>query len=105
MACLSIIRERGPTTIAADPIFPLDALNVRGGGEFSFEVFDVDDCELKAFIGEHRCFFIDDTSGTFWARLQSLEPCVSTHPALALMRDRPTLRAVLVIVEEVATRQ
>ena len=105
MTCLSILRERGPATVAANPIWPLDALNIRGGGEFRFEVFDVDASQLKAIIGAHRCFYINETSGTFWARLQSLDPCVSTHPGLALLRDKPTLRGVLVVVEEGATRQ
>ena len=105
MACLSILRERGPTTVAANPIFPLDALNVRGEGEFRFEVLDAAASQLKAIVGMHRCFYIDETSGVFWAQLRSLEPCVSTHPGLALLRDKPTLRGVLVVVEEGATRQ
>jgi len=105
MVCLSILRERGHTTVAANPIFPLDALNVRGEKEIRFEVFDADANELKAIVGTHQCFYIDETSGVFWARLRSLEPCVSTHPGLALLRDKPTLRGVLVVVEEGMTRQ
>ncbi len=108
MACLSILGERGPktvATVAANPIFPLDALNVRGGELFRFEVFDADAGQLKALVGTHRCFYIDETSGVFWARFQSLEPCVSTHPGLGLLRDKPTLRGVLVVVEEGAMRQ
>jgi hypothetical protein len=105
MARLSIIRERGPATVAAD-VFPLDTLNVCGGGGFRFGVRDDDADELKTILGEHHGFYIGDATGVFWfwARLQSLEPCVSTHPGLALSRDKPTLRGVLCIVEEGATR-
>jgi hypothetical protein len=69
------------------------------------EVFEVDAGELKSLVGAHRCFYIDETSGAFWARLSSLEPCVSTHHGLALLRDKPTLQGVLIVVEEPATRQ
>jgi hypothetical protein len=31
MACLSIIRDGGPATVAANPIFPLDPVIIRGG--------------------------------------------------------------------------
>jgi hypothetical protein len=41
MACLSIIRDGGPTTVAANPIFPLDPVIIRGGAEIRFEVFEV----------------------------------------------------------------
>jgi hypothetical protein len=79
MACLSIIRDGGPTTVAANPIFPLDPVIIRGGAEIRFEVFEVNAGELKSLVGAHRCFYIDETSGVFWARLNRLEPCVSTH--------------------------
>ena len=105
MACLSILADGCPPTSAANPIFLLDALNIRGGGEFRFEVLDAVASQQKAIVGMHQCFYIDETSGVFWAQLRSLEPCVSTHPGLALLRDKPTLRGVLVVVEEGATRQ
>ena len=95
MACLSIVRESGPTTVAANPIFLLDPMSSKSGVEVAFEVFEADGGELKSLIGEHRCFYIDDNVGVFWARLKSLEPCVSTHPGLALLRNTPTLRGVL----------
>ena len=105
MACLSIIRDGGPATVAANPIFPLDPVIIRGGAEIRFEVFEVNAGELKSLVGAHRCFYIDETSGVFWARLNRLERCVSTHRGLALLRDKPTLQGVLVVVEEPATRQ
>ena len=72
MTCLSILREGAAhaKTVAANPIWPLDAPSINSGGEFRFEVFDVDASQLKAIIGAHRCFYINETSGTFWARLQ-----------------------------------
>ena len=104
MACLSIIRDGGPSTVAANPIFPLDPIDRRGDAEFWFEVLEAAAAELKTLVGEHRCFYIDSTGEVFWAKLRSLEPCVSSHQGLALLRDKPTLRGILVIVKE-PTRQ
>jgi hypothetical protein len=39
----------------------------------------------------------------FWARLKCLEPCMSTAPGLALLRDKPTLCGVLAVVVESPT--
>ena len=105
MTCLSVLHDGGPVIVAANPIFPLDPVTVRGGAEIRFEVFEVDAGKLKSLVGAHRCFYIDQKTGVFWARLNSLERCVSTHPGLALLRDKPTLRGVLIVVDEQATRQ
>ena len=105
MACLSIIHDGGPATVAANPIFSLDPIDPRGDAEFRFEVFEADAAELKTLVGEYRCFYIDSTDGVFWARLKSLEPCVSSHQGLALLRDKPILRGILVIVKEPTQRQ
>ncbi|MGH8227054.1 MAG: hypothetical protein ACREU3_03970 [Steroidobacteraceae bacterium] len=105
MACLSIVREHGRTTVAANPIFLLDPMTSQLGAEVAFEVFDADSAELKTLVGAHRCFYIDDSVGVFWAQLKSLEPCVSTHPGLALLRTRPTLHGVFVIVGDTTIHQ
>jgi hypothetical protein len=105
MACLSIIRDGGPATIAANPIFLLDPIDPRGDTEFRFEVFEADAGDLKSLVGDHRCFYIDSTSEVFWAKLKSLEPCMSSHRGLAQLRDKPTLRGVLMIVKEPPRRQ
>ena len=98
MACLSIVREHGPVTVAANPIFLLDAVTSTPGSEVAFEVFDDAAGHLKILVGQHRCFYIDDEVGVFWARLESLNPCGSTHPGLALLKHKPTLRGLFVIV-------
>ncbi len=104
MTRLSILREKGPTTVVAD-IFLLDSLDAVEGREFRFEVLSENAEHLKTIVGEHQCFYIDHATGAFWARLRSLEPCVSTHPGLGLMRDKPTFLGVLAIVDEVRTKQ
>ena len=105
MACLSIIRDGGPAMVAANPIFPLDPIDPRGDAEIRFEVFEADADESLQLVGEHRCFYIDSADGVFWAKLKSLEPCVSSHQGLALLRDKPTLRGILVIVKEPTQRR
>lgn len=105
MACLSIVREHGHMTVAANPIFLLGPMTSQLGAEVAFEVLDSDGAELKALVGEYRCFYIDDSVGVFWAKLTSLEPCVSTHPGLALLGNRLTLHGVFVIVGETTVHQ
>lgn len=107
MATLSIIQDHSPARVVANPIFPLRRITVHEGSEIEFEVFEVDAGQLKPLVGMHRCFSIDQAWDPFWALFRSLEPCVSTHPGLALIRraNVPTLRGVLVVVEGAATRQ
>ncbi len=105
VACLSILGDSGPVRVAANPIFPFDPVAFHGGAEIGFEVFDVDASELKSLVGSYRCFCIDETSGILWAQLKSLELCVSSHPGLAMLRGKPTLRGVLVGVEDHAIQQ
>jgi hypothetical protein len=105
MTCLSIVREHGPVTVAANPIYPLDTATNAAGAEATFEVLDADAGELKTLVGEHRCFYIDNNVGVFWARLKSLKPCESTHPGLLHRRNESTLRGVMVIVGDSAVRQ
>jgi hypothetical protein len=104
MTCLSILPDDSPATVAANPIFPLEPFAIRTSAEIKFEVFEADAAELKTLVGEYRCFYIDGAGGTFWAQLKTLERCVSTHPGLAMLRDKPTLRGVLLPVREPTTK-
>jgi hypothetical protein len=56
MACLSIVREHGPATVAAKSIFLFNAMTSIPGAEITFEVFDADAGQLKGLVGEHRFF-------------------------------------------------
>lgn len=86
MACLSIVNdntdEKRPPTVVANPIFILS----QSDTELIFEVLEKDATGLKGLLDQTRFFYID---GLFWARLETLEKCVSTQQSL---RDRPTLR-------------
>jgi hypothetical protein len=89
MTSLSIIRSGLPAVVVANPIFPLsvDQTSVR------FEVFEDDAAALHPLVGHAAFYVVDGVSVS--ARLKSLTRCTSTHPALSLMRDKPTLRGVL----------
>jgi hypothetical protein len=94
MACLSIVREHGPATVAAKSIFLFNAMTSIPGAEITFEVFDADAGQLKGLVGEHRFLHVADCVGVFWVQLKSLKPCESTHPGLKLLRHKPTLRGM-----------
>lgn len=70
----------------ANPIFPLSA----SGGAFVFEVFEDDATMLKRRLGEIA-------GESFSGKLASLEVCRSTHPGLALLQHKPTMRAVIMV--------
>ena len=105
MACLSIHNDSGPPTVAANPIFLLDPIDIREGGQIAFEIFQEDAQKLMPFVGEHRYFYLDETVGTFLAQLTFFTPSTSTDPALELLRAKPTLRGVLIIMGEPAQQQ
>jgi len=97
MTCLSIVQSGLPAVVVANPIFPLST-DENG---IVFEVFEDAAAALQPFVGRAAFYLID---GTFIsARLQSLTRCSSTHPALSLMRDRPTLRGMLEKFDERAS--
>jgi hypothetical protein len=86
VACLSILRnDGGPVVVLANPIFPLSHTEA----ELIFEVFEADAAGLRALIGPSALLYLDKT---FWARLETLDPCTSTHPGLARLRAKATLR-------------
>lgn len=103
---LSIFRDgRPPAVTVASPVFftsPTDSLQI--GAEITFEVSERDASALKPLVGKDE-YYVINFETHFWARLKILEPCKSTHPGLALLRDRPTLRGVLTVFKETAAKQ
>ena len=105
MACLSIVREGLGATIVANPIFVTSAIEkLQTGAKLIFEVFEQDAAALGQLLGETRIYVLTPP-GNFWGKLDILEPCQSTHPGLALLRHKPTLRGVLAVFEEVSLKQ
>jgi hypothetical protein len=94
MACLSVQRE-GTTVfvVCANPVFPLSD---GRDGAFEFEVFELDSTSLKNRLRKIDSYIVDNIP-PFFGELVSLDLCQSTHPGLALLRDRPTLRGVIKI--------
>ena len=95
MSALSIQLENSIFSICANPIFPLTELVVTPEAEFAFEVFEDDSDSLRRQLGQIEHYALDGS--TFWAKLSTLEPCASTHPGLALLRHKPTLRGVMIV--------
>jgi hypothetical protein len=89
MACLSILKDK-VYVVCANPIFPTSDL----GNTLAFEVLENDASSLKSLLGEADEYYIDSV-GTFFGVLQSLEPRQSTHPGLAMLRDKTTLHGVM----------
>jgi hypothetical protein len=89
MACLSVLKDK-IYVVCANPIFPVSEL----GSTFAFEVFEQDAAALKLRLGKPDEYYIDSV-GTFFGILESLEPRPSTHPGLALLRDKATLHGVM----------
>ncbi len=95
MSCLSVFDESGIAFVCANPIFLVSGLDVRPGAKITFEVFKVDASGIRRIIGKREKFGLE--SQAFWGTVVSLEPCQSTVPALALLRDRPTMRGVIAV--------
>lgn len=104
MANLSIVKNidnKALATTVASPIFPLSAHeNLKTGASIAFEVLEKNANGLRTLIGKTMLYVIDGSP--FWATLRELTPCTSTVSGLNLMRDEPTFRGVLVVIEEPA---
>jgi hypothetical protein len=89
---LSIYRDgKGPAVMVAGAVFwTSPTASLINGSKVSFEVLETDVGTLKKLVGSGQ-YFVADSETHFFGRLDSLEPCVSTHTGLARMRDRPTL--------------
>ena len=105
MACLSVINEDGPATVVANPIFPLDPFDKRTGAEFAFEILDRDASKLKTLIRGRHCFYINDSTGVFWAYVKSVQPSTGVNIMVYLPGDEVVLKAVLILMEEPAMSQ
>lgn len=96
MTSLSIVEEREDgrpiARVIAAPLFPISPLVFDPGATVIFELFESDSSALARRVGE-VCLYAIASDAKFWAKLISLEPCISTHEGLAHMRNRPTLRA------------
>jgi hypothetical protein len=96
MSALSIFKsDRTTIILAANPIFLTSPLRTASGAEVTFEVFQVNAHRLQALIGSKQLYSLDHQ--LFWAELKSLQPSESTHPGLARLRDKPTLRGVFLM--------
>ena len=79
------------TVICANPIYPLS----QDGDSFIFEVLEADSSGLKRRLGIEEYYVME--ASAFFGELIRLKPCVSTHFALSLLRDRPALRGEMKI--------
>ncbi len=100
MACLFVYQAgdglKGDFVVVANPVYVTSPIEVSS--EVKFEVFEEAEISLKNLVGKIRYFRLGVQA--FWAELKTLDPCESTHPGLALLRDRKTLRGVLCVMEE-----
>jgi hypothetical protein len=76
-------------------IYLTSEVNFLPGDKLTFEVLERDASQLKSLIGRTELFGLEPRA--FFGQLISLEPCESTAPALARMRDTPTLRGIFEI--------
>ena len=102
MACLAVYRAmeglKGHFVAVANPVYVTSPIEAEGSSEVIFEVFEQAGIALKNLVGKIQYFRMGDQQ--FWAELKTLDPCESTHPGLALLRNRKTLRGVLRVMEE-----
>jgi hypothetical protein len=86
-------------TIAANPVFLLTDVSGSLPTRIEFEVLEDIAGALLKRVGSTQFFYIDDLTGAFAATIGALMPVTSTHHALEFMRDKPTLRGYLDIME------
>jgi hypothetical protein len=96
MSALSIFPEGGgPALGCANPIYVTSEVRFLPGERITFEVLERDASQLKSLVGKTEMFGLE--SKAFFGRLVSLGQCDSSVPALAMMRDTPTLCGVFEI--------
>jgi hypothetical protein len=104
LTCLSIVENGLPALAVANPIFVISSIQeLRDGTELIFEVFEDDAAALRPLVGQARYYALNSSSS--WGILKSLGPCDSTHPGLAHLRHKRTLRGVLATFEEAVSKQ
>jgi hypothetical protein len=99
MSALSAMDESGIALGVANPIFPTSEFDLRKGAKFTFEVFEIDAAWLKKLVGKKLTYAYEQRA--FIAELTELELRTSTAPALLLLRNKPTMRGVLSVLQEV----
>jgi hypothetical protein len=96
MAIISISQEGGKSIGIAD-VFITSKKEFHSGSEITFEVLEEGAEALKALIGKRQHYVLDTMP--FGGELKSLDPCSSTHPGLAYLQPKRTLRGVLSVIE------
>jgi hypothetical protein len=94
MACLSIRHEDGLFIICARPIF---LMSDPDSDILTLELSEDASADLRSRLGKIEQYVLDGRKGPFFGQLTSIKPCESRHPGLALLRDEPTMRAVLTV--------
>ena len=90
---LSVIEHGGRAVVVANPIFVISESDTQ----LTFEVLKQDAAALIPLIGKSHNYVYG--SDPFWGKLKSLETCESTHPGLALLREKATLRGVFLLMK------
>ena len=109
MSALSILLEDGtldpPSVLVscANPIFLCTEPVFSAGVDFLFEVLEADARMLQSRLNKQEQYSLD-SGPLFFGELKSLQPCDSTHPALGLLRYKPTLRGVMTVHKIVNVR-
>jgi hypothetical protein len=62
-----------------------------------FEVLAADSTSLQLRVDQELHYMLD--SRCCLGKVTSIEPCRSTHPGLAVLRDRPAMKATLQILK------
>jgi hypothetical protein len=90
------IREDNIFVCCANPVFLIANPYSQEDDAMTFELFESDADYLREQLGKVQEYSLGQRP--FLGKLESLEPCESTHPGLAGMRDTPILRGILTIV-------
>ena len=96
MSALSIVRNEDKAVIlVANPLYLTSPFTAQWGGRVTFEILEADAGRLKDLIGTKQLYYLENE--LFWAQLESLEPCESTHPR---SRKKTIVRGVFSIFGE-----
>lgn len=97
-----MLNDEGIAFGGANPIYLASELDLRKGAQIEFEVLEADASQLKKLVGKKGTFGIDAaTSGMFVGELTSLESRTSTVQALLFLRDKPAMRGVITVYEQI----
>jgi hypothetical protein len=97
MSCLSVLVENGPSVVVANPIYFVGELDFRKGSKLVFEVLAADADSIRRSLHRLEHFSLAPEGASFTGTITSVQFCISTTPALALMRDKLAVRCELAI--------